>query len=101
MASRGFGHSEGPVLGGLSGPWCTVAPSVSQLADEEGKYLGPAKETCISPPELQNNNSLLLLPCASASQNSSNYHTSLHSSEDLIVPGQLGHSPTDKRENGR
>lgn len=61
--------------------------SVSQLAIEEGKYLGPGKETCISPPSLQNNNSLLLLPSVSASQNSSNYHTSLHSFEDLIVPG--------------
>ncbi len=32
--------------------------SVSQLAVEKSKYLGPGKETCFSPPQLQNNNSL-------------------------------------------
>lgn len=74
---------------------------MSQLAAQEGKYLGPGKETCISPPSVQNNNSLLLQPCVSASQNSSNYHTSLHSFRDLIVPGSQPAEPLSKKEKER
>lgn len=90
LGVQGFRNRRGD--GGLFRACVRSSRSVSQLAAAEGKYLGPGKETCISPPELQNNNSLFLQPGVSASQNSSNYHTSLHSFEDLIVPGS---SPAD------
>lgn len=75
------GPSEG-LFPGLCVPW----RERESAAAEESKYLAAAKETCISPPWLKNNNSLLLLLTVSASQNSSNYHTSLHSCQGLMVP---------------
>lgn len=90
LGVQGFRNRRGD--GGLFRAGVRSSLSLSQLAVAEGKYLGPGKETCISPPELQNNNSLFLQPCVSASQNSSNYHTSLHSFENLIVPSS---SPAD------